>query len=156
MKNAKISRQLQSLKALMKNAASTTQDPELLSHWARYFSVLAAGLLQNAITEVYTEYVTRTSSGPISNYARSRLATIQNPKADKFIEVARNFDAAWAAGLQSFLGDEGRKEAVDSIMNVRHQIAHGKDVGITYARISEYLKKAEDVIEFIEQQVRPN
>jgi hypothetical protein len=41
-------------------------------------------------------------------------------------------------------------------MNVRHQIAHGKDVGITYARISEYLGKAEEVIEFIELQVRPN
>jgi len=41
-------------------------------------------------------------------------------------------------------------------MNVRHQIAHGKYVGITYARISDYLEKAEEVIEFIEQQVRPN
>jgi RiboL-PSP-HEPN len=156
MKNVEISRQLQSLKALMKSAAESTQDPELLSHWARYFSVVAAGLLQNAITEIYTEYVTRAASGPVSNYARSRLATIQNPKADKFVEVARNFDVAWAAELETFLGDKGRKEAIDSIMNVRHQIAHGKFAGITYARISEYLKKAEEVIEFIEQEVRPN
>ena len=40
-------------------------------------------------------------------------------------------------------------------MAIRHQIAHGKDVGATIARITEYFEKAVEVLEFIETQVRP-
>ncbi len=156
MKNFEVSRQLQGLDALIKKAASSTQDVELLSHWARYFCVRTAGILENGITEIYSEYVVRTSSRPVANYASSRLAHIQNPKSQRFLETARSFDAHWAATLESFLDDDGRKDAIDSIMNVRHQIAHGQNVSITIARISEYLQKAEDVLEFIETQVRPN
>ena len=156
MKNAEIWRQLQSLRALIAKAGKSTCDIELLSHWARYFCVLAAGLLENALTGLYTEYVTRTAAGPVASYAKSRLITIQNPKADRFVEVARSFDPLWALSLEQFLADDGRKDAVDSIMSIRHQVAHGKNAGITLARISDYLERAVEVIEFIEGQVRPN
>lgn len=156
MKNLEVSRQLQSLDALILKAAHSTQDVELLSHWARYFCVRTAGILENGITEIYSEYVVRTSSPPVANYASSRLARIQNPNSERFLETARHFDTQWAATLENFLDDNGRKDAIDSIMNVRHQIAHGQNAGITISRISEYLRKAEEVLEFIETQVRPN
>jgi len=156
MKNGEIWRQLQRLRSLMERAAKTTKDIELLAHWARYFCVLTAGLIENALKEIYLEYVSRTASGPVASYARSRITTIQNPNAEKFLEVARSFDPSWAAELEGFMDDNGRKDAIDSIMNIRHQIAHGKNAGITYTQISDYLKSAIEVIEFIESQVRPN
>ncbi len=92
MKNVEISRQLQSLNALIKNATGATQDIELLPHWARYFCVRAAGILENGITAIYSEYVIRASSKPVGNYASSRLALVQNQKSQKFCETARSFD----------------------------------------------------------------
>ncbi len=46
----------------------------------------------------------------------------------------------------------GPKEAIDSIMANRHRIAHGRDSGITVARVREYLDKSVEVVEFIEAQ----
>jgi hypothetical protein len=156
MKNAEIYRQIQSLEALIKKAAASTKEAELLSHWARYLCVRTAGLLENGITEIYSEYVARTAARPVANYATSRLDTIQNPKAEKFIQVARSFDLHWAVALEKYLDEDGRKDAIDSVMAIRNQIAHGKDVGITIVRIREYLEKSKEVLEFLEMQVRPN
>ena len=89
MKNAEISSQLQSLEALMKKAAAATNDVELLAHWARYFCVLSAGLLENGLKEIYSEYVTRTASGRVAGYARARLATIRNPDSEKLVQTKR-------------------------------------------------------------------
>jgi hypothetical protein len=50
------------------------------------------------------------------------------------------------------MSQNGRKDAIDSIMNNRHLIAHGKDSGITVARVNDYLRKCIEVIEFIEAQ----
>jgi RiboL-PSP-HEPN len=155
MKNGEISRQVQSLKALMQKATASTKDVELLSHWARYFCVRTAGIVENGIAEIYSEFVVRTSSRQAGNYATSRLKSIQNPNAEKITIIARSFDAHWAAALGKYLEDDGRKDAIDSIMSTRHQIAHGKDVGITIVRITEYFNKAIEVLEFIESQVRP-
>jgi len=156
MKNAEISSQLQRLEALMKKAAASTADVELLAHWARYFCVLAAGLIENALKEIYSEYVTRTASGRVAGYARARLATIQNPNSDKLVQTTQSFDASWATALVNFMDDNGRKDAIDSIMNHRHLIVHGKNAGISYVQVTDYLKRAVEVIEFIETQVRPN
>jgi hypothetical protein len=154
MKNAEISRQVQSLKALMKKATASTKDVELLSHWARYFCVRTAGIIENGIAEIYSEFAKRTSVRQVGSYAASRLKTIQNPNAEKITIVARSFDAHWAFALEKYLEEDGRKDAIDSVMNNRNQIAHGKDVGITIPRISEYLEKSVEVLEFIESQVR--
>ena len=47
----------------------------------------------------------------------------------------------------------GRKDAIDTIMANRHLIVHGKNSGITVARVSDYLDKAEEVLEFLEKQL---
>jgi hypothetical protein len=156
MKNAEISRQIQSLSAAMKKAAASTQDVELLSHWARYFCVRTSGIIERGIVEIYSEFATRKSSRQVGNYAASRLKTIQNPNAEKIEIVAKSFDVHWATNLKIYLEEDGRKDAIDSVMNNRNQIAHGKDVGITIPRIGEYLKKSIEVLEYIESQVRPD
>ena len=82
------------------------------------------------------------------------LSRTQNPKAARFIETAQAFKKIWGEELEAFMNQEGRKDAIDPIMNNRHLIAHGKDSGITVARANDYLKKCVEVIEFIETQCR--
>lgn len=155
MKNVEVARQLQRLRALMRTAVASTNDLSLKGEWARYFCVLASGFLENSISEIYGEFVARTAHPAVANYAISRLDKIQNPKTDKFIETARSFDRAWGDALEIYVSREGRKDAIDSIMNNRHQIAHGKSVGVTYAQVESYLDRAVEVLEFIETQTRP-
>lgn len=153
MTNIRVVAEMAAMDSLIKRATANTSDIELQSHWASYFTVKIAGILENALTILYSDYVNRSAGGPVANYAISRLETLQNPKAEKFVQIARHFNPAWATSLEEYLEDEGRKEAIDSIMTVRHQVAHGGKQGITLARISSYYAKAKDVLDFIEVQL---
>lgn len=153
MVNPRLSSQLQRLRDLFARADTACGgDVEMLSHWAKYLCVLCAGFLENAISDVYGEFVRNAASKPVADYAVTTLSRIQNPKASRFIETARYFKSSWADELEVYVDTEGRREAIDSIMANRHEIAHGKFPGITLVRTKEYLDRAVEVIEFIEKQ----
>jgi len=145
--------QKQRLDWLINEASNFQGDQlELQAHWARYLCVLAAGFLENALSEVYSRYAKASANAQVSNYVEAMLGKIQNPKSGKFLETARAFDRFWEKNLAEFIEADGRKDAIDAIMANRHLIAHGKDSGISLVRVEEYLKKSIEVVEFIEAQ----
>lgn len=154
MKNSELSRQVQRIENLFRRTSqAANNDIEIQSHWAKYLCILCAGFLENAITEVYSGYVRGKAAPPVANYAISSLERIQNPKTQKFLDVAASFNRAWETELREFVMLENRNDAVDSIMNNRHQIAHGKHSGITIAQLKSWFEKALEIVEFIETQV---
>jgi len=155
MHNREISRQIQQLNALIARTDQVTVgDIEVQSHWAKYICVLSAGLLENALTELYTEYAQGAASEAVSAYVRANLSKIQNPKTSRFVEIASTFKKEWGEELSVFANEDGRKDALDSIMANRHLIAHGKRSDITMARVKEYLGKSIELIEFVEEQCK--
>ena len=157
MRNQELSRQINSIESLLRRTrAATGDDIELSAHWGRYICVLTAGFLEKSIQEVYSEFVHAASSPAVARFAESKLDRINNPKAGQFVETARSFKPEWAEDLQLFLDEGGgrRRNAIDSIMNNRHQIAHGDGAQITVHRVREYLPHCIEVVEFIEDQVR--
>lgn len=153
LKNAELRLQFdQIIKLLTQATAATGGDLELQAHWARYLCVLSAGFFENALFEVYSAVIYASSSPAVASFASSRLEAISNPKASRFVETARAFKSTWADELEQFLADEGRKDAIDSIMSNRHLIAHGKHSGVTIARLRQFLERSVAVIEFIEKQ----
>ena len=153
MKLKNLASQQQRLSWLIAQANHLPVDQiELRAHWARYICVLLSGFLENSLKEVYSCYARSCSAPAVGDYVESQLERVQNPKASRFVETAQAFNKLWASDLTAFLEEDGRKEAIDAIMANRHQIAHGKDSGITLARISDYLAKSVRVIEFIETQ----
>ena len=157
MRHRELQAQLDRLESLLdRTDEATGGNIELMGHWGRYLCVLVAGLLENALREVYSSYVRRVARPPVANYSSRTLESISNPKANRFIETASGFNEEWAEELELFLDeeDERRRNAIDSIMNNRHQIAHGKMPGISVVRVKEYLAGCVEVIEFIEDQLR--
>ena len=153
MQNRELSRQIQQLNALItRTVQASAGDADMQSHWAKYICVLSAGLLENALPELYSEYAQKSASPAISSYVRTSLSKIQNPKTARFIETAGAFKKEWEEELKAFADNQGRKDAVDSIMNNRHRIAHGKSSDISMARIKDYLQRSIELIEFIEEQ----
>lgn len=153
MRSRNLVSQLQRLHDLFNKVdVACVDDFAMRSHWAKYLCVLSAGFLEEAISEVYGEYATRSANKFVADYTNSVLSKIQNPNAQKFIETAKRFHKTWGEELELFLESNGRRDAIDSIMANRHQIAHGKVSGITLVRIREYLDKSVEVIAFIENQ----
>lgn len=153
MKTQELARQHSQLIALFdKTATATGGDLETQAHWAKYLCVLSAGFLENALHEVYTRYCTNCANPNVARFTGKELARVQNPKIGKFLEIAESFSSEWQSELEAFVEDDGRKDAIDSIMSNRHRIAHGKDTGISLVRVRDYLGKSIEVVEFIEQQ----
>lgn len=155
MRNLELLRQSEAVSMLIqRTGVATWDDIQLQGHWGRYLCVLAAGLLENSLKAIYSDFVRGSASPQVANFATSMLENIQNPKAQRFVETARAFNPEWARDLEAFLDSESgvRKDAIDSIMNNRHQIAHGRNTSISVARVREYLRRAIEVIDYVETQ----
>jgi hypothetical protein len=154
MRNVELVKQIQRIKDLIgKTTDASNGNIELQSHWAKYLCVLCAGLLENSVSELYGDYAKNKSNQEINHYVLRSLEKYQNPKTKKFIEIAACFNDRWAQDLETFVDNDGRREAIDSIIANRHLIVHGENSGITIVRIKEYFKKIVEVLEFIESQL---
>lgn len=153
IKNTELRRQAGVIDDLLTRApAATGGDIELQSHWARYICVLAAGFLENSLFEIYAAVIRVGANAAVASFAASRLEMISNPKSSRFIETARAFKPTWGDDLETFLADDGRKDAIDSVMANRHLIAHGEHSGITIARLRQFFERSVTVVEFLEKQ----
>ena len=150
MKNIEVVRYQQRLDVLFEKVKDIS-DLELQSHWARYLCILVSGYLETSVRAIYSEYTSKRADENVANYVSSRLGSFQSPRMGNILELTRAFSLQWAEELEN--ATEGElKESVDSIVANRHNIAHGRDVGISYVTIREYYQNAVKVIELIEDQ----
>jgi hypothetical protein len=155
VKNSELSRKFQAIKNLFQQADDACgEDIEMMSHWARYLCVLSAGFLENALGVLYIDVCRREASENVARFAIGTLKKISNPKTRRFLDVAGEFRKEWREQLQMFVDEDGRAEAIDSIMTNRHLIAHGQRSDISLARVKDYLLKSARVVEFIEEQCK--
>lgn len=155
--NSLISQHKRILKLIDDTSSSTDFNLELQGHWGKYLSILVAGFLENAISIVYTDFVSSAASDHVIQYSQYHLDRIQNPKSKKFMDTASLFKKEWGDGLKQYFEEHPEcKEAIDSIMNTRNQVAHGRQTSISVHRVRDYLEKSVSVIEFIENQCTNN
>lgn len=149
MKTLEAVRYKQRLDDLFAQISAFSEDLELQSQWARYLCILVSGFLEVSICAIYNQLARRCASPSVANFVECRLGDFQNPRMGKIIELTKAFNPQWASDLEA--KTEGEiKDAVNSIVANRNQIAHGKDVGITYIRIKNYYKNAIAVVDLIE------
>ena len=154
MMNQELVKQEAKIRALVRMTRQATDgDMELQSHWAKYLCVLVAGFAENALQVLYSDYVSKSTPAPVARFAIGRIKTIQNPRPNRFVEIASGFKEEWGVQLDAFFQLDGRDDAVNSIMQARHQIAHGKNSDISIARVSEYFEKIVEVANFVERQI---
>lgn len=155
MKNTEVIRAKQKLDNIFaKIYQLPLDDIELKSHWARYLCILVSGFLETSVRSIYSEYAKKVSNSNVANFVERKLADLQNPKMEKILQLTGTFNPEWESNLR--IATEGElKDAINSIVANRNNIAHGRDVNITYIRIKDYYEKAIKVINMIENQCNP-
>ena len=141
-----VDRLRQQLDATFKRARKLAGEPELQSDFARYLCVLVSGFLENAIFELLMEYVRRHSDERVQPHVERRLRRITNLKTERLLDLFGSFDPDWRRHLEGVVVDEF-KDAVDGIVDLRNQIAHGRQVGVTMVRVQDYYGRIGVVIE---------
>ncbi len=121
---------------------------EARSDFARYLCVLVSGFVEKATEAAAVAYCSRGYPVPVARYAARQLARIQNLNSERLAQVVGSFDQTWRDDLVAFM--EGpRKDALDSVIALRNQIAHGQSVTVTYSRIQSYYVLVKEVVAYI-------
>ena len=110
---------------------------ELRADFARHLCVLVSGFMDQTIKNYTVEYVRKRSSETVTNHVSHSLINLTNLKSQKLKKHLLSFDKGWESQLDLLLADE-RKAAVDSVVSLRHGIAHGKPGDVTIARMTTY------------------
>lgn len=125
-------------------------DLELQGQLSRYLCVLVSGLLEISVKSICTRYAEDKASPQIANFVTSTVPNLaQNPKIWKIERLVRYFDGSWADDFILDIDDE-QKSAVDSVVTLRNQIAHGEQAGISLGTIRSYYDNVIPVIEYLE------
>lgn len=151
MNNREITQFRDRLDYLFDKVASLGDDLELQAHWARYLCVLCSGFLEASVRAIYCDHVNACAAPHVARFAETRLRMFQTPKMQRILELAGAFKHEWRIELEDATSG-ALKDAVDSIVDNRNSIAHGRNVGISYAQIKDYYGRARKVVELLEHQ----
>jgi len=145
----------QRIEAVFARSSSLSDDTELLADHARYLCVLVSGFIEKALSEVVLEHARRCGSPSLQRYVECNTSRFTNANSEKVLQLLGSFDTDWRKDMEEFIVDE-YKDALDSVISLRHQIAHGSSVGVTYVRIKKYFDSIIKVVERIQDLCIPN
>lgn len=100
---------------------------------------------------IYREYAQNRAEPNITRFVETELRGFRNPNMERIIQLIGSFNPGWAKDIKEVTHGQ-LTESINSIVNIRNQIAHGEDVGIGYPTIRSYYENAVKVIELLEQQ----
>jgi hypothetical protein len=136
---------------LFENIKNFKGDEEISSLLSKHLCILVSGYLENSIRDIIYDYAKTKSHQNIANFVSVKLKRIGNPKIEAILQLVGSFNSDWRDTVEKQLDDE-LKEAVNSIVRNRNQIAHGADVGITFGQIYRYYERSNRVIKIIEKE----
>jgi len=151
---AEVSRLRNRLDAAFARAPAPTADLEFQADFAKYLCVLVSGFFENAIVTLILHYVEQRSAPEIASFVERQLDRWTNPNAEKIITLFGSFDADWRTALEGFLVDQ-RKDSVNSLVALRHKIAHGESVGTSLSQVRAHYKTILEVTDYLANLTQP-
>ena len=122
------------------------------SYLARYLTVFIAGIYEKSIEEIVWEFASKSGLPEIENFVANQVnKTFRNPDMGNIISLIRQFSSAWANQLNQL--DDIHKNAINSIITNKNNIAHGDPSLITFSDIKNYHRDASKVIEEIDRML---
>lgn len=151
---AEVARLKMRLDSTFDRAGTISAEPELQSDFARYLCVLVSGFFENAIIALVLDFAERRSAPEVASYVEKQLDQWTNPNTEKICTLLGAFDPDWRKQAETYLVDE-KKEGINSLVKLRHKIAHGESVGTTLSQVRAYYGTVIKVVDFIADLVEP-
>ena len=141
----------QRLDILFVRLKSFLGDEEAAAHWSRYLCVLLSGFIENAMRILLSEYAKARSHPNISHFVSHSISGLTNLKEERMQQILGSFSDAWRTDFAQMISDE-QKDALDSVIANRHNIVHGRSVGVSPVSIQTYYARVLEVLDLIENK----
>lgn len=142
--NPSVHQHKQALDALFEKI-DAVDDLELQGQWARYLCVRTSGFIEEAVRIILSEYADKRAGDAVARYVAARLDRFTTANKNNIGEELTRFNPEWATRFNTHVVDN-LQGSLNSVISNRHRIAHGRDVGLSYARMKDYY---EDVVEVV-------
>lgn len=138
---------------------SHISDMKMQGEWAKYLCVLSSGYLENSMRILLTDFMSQNSSLEIQRFNEPLIGSLTNCKHGKIIKTLEQFDINWANTFSHEIAAKSKIEneivdSIDSLVQNRHDIAHGKSIGIGYVSVKKYYEKANVAVEVMEKIIK--
>jgi hypothetical protein len=150
-----VSRLKKRLDATFARAPTSAADIEVQSDFAKYLCILVSGFFENALVALILDFAERRSAPEVAAFVERELQYWTNPNTEKVLSLLGSFNAEWRRRAESFLIDE-RKESVNSLVALRHKIAHGESVGTSLSQVKAYYLTIVEVVGFVADLLKNN
>jgi hypothetical protein len=150
----RISRLKQRLDSTFSRAPLSNHDIEIQADFAKYLCILVSGYLENAIIALIVGYSEKRSAPEVASYVERQLDRWTNPNTEKICQLFGSFSPDWRTKIEGFLVDY-KKDSINSLVALRHKIAHGESVGTTMSQVKGYYNATNEVVEFLADLVDP-
>jgi hypothetical protein len=125
------------------------------AEFARYLCVRVSGLFDASVGHILAKHIGHAANRKtVQRFAVLKLGNVTNLNARRLLKLFSEFDDQWRRDLEVFL-DQRRKDALDSLVANRNNIAHGRPTTVTFSRVTEFHSRVTEVIDFIDNLV-PN
>lgn len=125
------------------------EDCELRSHMSKYLCIRVSGLMETFFKRQIANYLDKSTPKPIGNYVNSRFQTFTSVNSKKIKDTLGLFSKEWIENFE-YLVSEKLQASLDSIVSNRHNLAHGKNPGITLNQVDEYYNDIKEIISALE------
>ena len=158
MNNHTITTNRQKLDALFDSIEiiRSLNSPQIEAQWAVYLCIRLSGLLETSVRSIYVSYCEGKSHPNIARHIGNNLngSRSKNMNPENILSLVGSFNSEWRVKLDEFISENGRKDAIESVINIRNNVSHGGNQVVTYSRAKEYYGKIWETIEFMEMQCK--
>lgn len=112
-----------------------------------------SGWFEKSVAELLLNF-SRRSPKPVVTYVENSLRWLTNVRKDRLLDTLGAFDARWRDEFDEFVVDE-YEAALNSVVALRNDIAHGGPASISFATINEYYLRIDEIVERLAERLDP-
>ena len=120
--------------------------------FSKHLIIAGSGLIENAVSTILYEYCQSRSNQQIQRFVSKSVGRLNTLSCKKIEELLNRFDKEWWKKVENQTSKDVR-DSVDSLRNVRNQIAHGNHNGTGYTVAKQYYRDAKIFINVIEKVI---
>ena len=129
-------------------------DPLVQNVFANHLVLAGAGLVEKSVAIILAEFSTNRGCPPLSSYVEHTVSFQNSLNCEKIQRILNGFDSSWWIEVDSRTSPE-TIAAVDSLKNLRDQIAHGKPNGTGFATVKGYYVQAKSFVRHPNEVINP-
>src|SRR5690349_2243838 len=145
---AEVHRLRKRLDATFARCPTSVNDLEVQADYAKYLCVLVSGFFECAIVTLILHYVEHRSAPEVLSFVERQLDHWTNPTTEKITSLFGALSPNWRISLEGYFVDQ-RKDSVNSLVALRHKIAHGESVGTSMSQVKAHYTVITEVVEYL-------